>query len=131
MRFLTMEVVDWTGPIVEIRFNQPVERNEQVDTLLREANSFMKIHVKPRAQKAFFVTCYDNLHFSPEVLERARAGFAEFNANYSLGDVRYGGDAVTKTFIIAQSIKAATSSAIFQTRRQAIDAIRKMMNYHA
>jgi hypothetical protein len=128
MRFLTMEVVDWSGPIVEIRFNRSVETEVDVAALLREANSFMRVHVTPRARKTYFVTCYDNLHFSSKVLEKAREGFAQFNGRYSLGDVRYGGDTVTKTFIIAQSIKAATSSAIYETRQQAIDAIRQMMS---
>ncbi|MCP4895660.1 MAG: hypothetical protein GY906_01695 [bacterium] len=124
MSFLTMQVVDWKGPIVEIRFHRPVETTAQVDTLLREANSFMRVEVSPSARQVYFVTCYDNLHFSPDVLEHAREGFARFNDRYSLGDVRYGGNAVTKTFIIAQSIKSATRSAIFETRGQAIQAIR-------
>ncbi len=127
MSFLTMQVVDWKGPIVEIGFHRPVETNAQVETLLREANSFMRIHVLSRAGQVYFVTCYDNLHFSPDVLERAREGFAKFNDKYSLGDVRYGGDKVTKTFIIAQSIRAATRSAIFETRKQALEAIRAKM----
>jgi hypothetical protein len=127
MRFLTMEVVDWAGPIVEIRFNLPVETDHDVEMLLVEANSFMRIHVVPRAYKAYFVTCYDNLRFSREALIRAREGFAGFNERFSLGDVRYGGDAATRTFIIAQSIETATSSAIFETRKQALDAIRAKM----
>lgn len=123
MSFLTMQVVDWKGPIVEIGFNKPVETEAHVETLLREANTFMRNHVTPRAGQAFFVTCYDNLHFAPNVLEKAREGFARFNDKYSLGDVRYGGDTVAKTFIIAQSIKASTRSAIFATRDEALNAV--------
>jgi hypothetical protein len=124
LSFLTMQVVDWDGPIVEIGFHRPVETEGDLALLLREANTFMRVHVTPKARKVYFVTCYDGLHFASGVMAKAREGFATFNGKYSLGDVRYGGDTVAKTFIIAQSIEAATRSHIFETREQALAALR-------
>jgi hypothetical protein len=122
--FLTIDVVDWNGPIVELGFNRPINNEHDADAVVREAHTFMRTRLAPRARKAYFVTCYDDLVVSPKHLERLREGFLGFNAAYSLGDVRYGGAHFAKTFIISAAVRAAERSNIHPDRESALKALR-------
>jgi hypothetical protein len=124
MDFLTMRVVDWDGPIVEIVFNRRIASEPDVEIVLREAIDFMRKYVVAKAKKAYFVTCYDNLDVSRELLTQLQERFVEFNATFSLGDVRYGGTELAQMFVITTSIRSATRSNIFPGREQALAALR-------
>jgi hypothetical protein len=119
-RYLSLEVVDWTGPIVEIRFDKPIESATDAATAVREASSFMRTRVRPRASQAYFITCYDGLAITRETLNELREQFIDFNKRFSLGDVRYGGGHVAKTFVVSTAIQSASRSNHFETRAEAL-----------
>ena len=123
-RFLAMEIVDWAGPIVEIRFLKTIESETDVVTAVAEASSFMRESVLPRADGAYFITCYDGLAMSPETLSALRERFISFNERYSRGDVRYGGGAPAKTFVVSAAIQSGSRSNHFESRAEALTALR-------
>ena len=123
--FLSLNVTDWTGPIVEIRFARPVQTAHDVQTVIREATTFMQSVVRPRARRAYFMTCYDGLSVGHDVLSELRERFVEFNKRFSLGDVRYGGKAFAKTLVVATSLLSSTPSNHFATRQEALASLRR------
>jgi hypothetical protein len=126
MEFLSFQVVDDEGPIVEKRFRRPVLTMEDVETLVSEASAYMENVVRPWANKAWFLTCYDELDVASELLDRLQERIVEFNQEYSHGDVRYGGKAFAKVFVIATSIRSAAAGANhFASREDALEVLRK------
>lgn len=123
MDFLTMEIVEKRGPIVEISFNRPISDEGDAAEVVKEADRFMRETVPPLAGKAYFVTCYDNLSISREVLKILQERFIGFNKTYSLGDTRYGGGLVARSFIISTAVKSHSESRIFNTREEALSAL--------
>ncbi len=126
-RFLSLEVVDWAGPIVEIRFCGAIESNSDVSAAVREASLFMRTKVLPRSNTAFFITCYDGLSITRETLNELREQFIGFNARFSAGDVRYGGGHVARTFVVSASIQSASRSNHFESRNEALAAVRRQI----
>ena len=123
-RFLALEVVDWAGPIVEIRFLKTIESETDVVAAVAEASSFMRESVLPRADGAYFITCYDGLAMSPETLSALRERFIGFNDRYSRGDVRYGGGAPARTFVVSAAIQSRSRSNHYESRAEALTALR-------
>lgn len=126
-RFLSLEVVDWSGPIVEIRFDKPIETMTDVGAAVREASLFMRTKVQPRADTAYFITCYDDLSITRETLNELREQFIGFNERFSVGDVRYGGGHVARTFVVSTSIQSASRSNHYETRNEALSALRRQI----
>ena len=126
-RFLTLEVVDWNGPIVEIRFDKTIEATADVSAAVREASLFMRTKVQPRSKSAFFITCYDDLSITRETLNELREQFIVFNERFSEGDVRYGGGHVARTFVVSTSIQSASRSNHYEKRNEALAALRRQM----
>ncbi len=126
-RFLNLEVVDWNGPIVEIGFEQPITSASDAAAAVREASSFMRTTVLSQAATAYFITCYDGLSVTREVLADLRERFIEFNARYSVGDVRYGGSHAARTFVVATAVHSASRSNHFETRAEALAALRRQI----
>ncbi len=125
MDLVTMQVVDWQGPIVEILFQRPVTTAADVGELLREARSFMEEAVVAAGEaQAYFVTCYDRFSVPRELAHALQEAFLEFNRQYSKGDVRYGGTLVAKTLVISTAIRSESSSEIYATRDEAIASLR-------
>ena len=124
-RFLTLEVVDWTGPIVEITFDRAIDSIADAGAAVREASLFMRTLVAPRSSSAFFITCYDGLSVTREPLSELQQRFIEFNEKFSVGDVRYGGSHFAKTFVVATSIQSASRSNHFESRADALVALRE------
>lgn len=123
---ISMEVVDWKGPIVEIRFRHPITSADDVDELVSEARSFMEAHVARRGDgKAYFVTCYEGFSVSRSAAQRLQDRFVEFNQKYSKGDVRYGGQLVAQTLIISTAIRSEAPSEIYPTRAEALEHLRQ------
>lgn len=126
MEFLRFQVVDEDGPIVEKWFRRPVLTLDDVERLEGEARRYMESVVKPWAQKAFFLTCYEGLDVSSEVLDALQERIVAFNEEYSLGDVRYGGKSFAKVFVIATSIRTASpGSSHFAEREDALEVLRQ------
>lgn len=130
-RFLTLEVVDWNGPIVEIGFERPMRSAVDAAAAVREASSFMRTRVSPRASQAYFVTCYDGLSVTREILADLRERFIDFNSRYSLGDVRYGGSHAARTFVVATAVHSASRSNHYETREEALAALRRRIGVSA
>lgn len=126
-RFLELEVVDWEGPIVEIRFLKTIESENDVVAAVAEASSFMRESVLPKADGAYFITCYDGLAMSPVTLSALRERFIGFNERYSRGDVRYGGGAPAKTFVVSAAIQSRSRSNHFESRAEALTALRNQI----
>jgi hypothetical protein len=126
-RFLSLAVVDWNGPIVEITFDKPIETTTDTATAVREASTFMRTRVSPRASKAYFITCYDGLVITRETLNELRERFIEFNQRFSLGDVRYGGSHVARTFVVSTAIQSASRSNHFETRPEALAVLHRQI----
>jgi hypothetical protein len=125
---ITMEVVDWDGPIIEIRFQQPITSTAAADELVRQARSFVEAHIARRGDgKAYFVTCYEGFSVSRESAQRLQDGFVDFNAQYSKGDVRYGGSLVAQTLIISTAIRSESRSELYATREEALDHLREQI----
>ena len=98
-----------------------------VNTAVREATSFMRTRVSPRASQAYFITCYDGLVITRETLNELRERFIDFNGRYSLGDVRYGGSHVAKTFVVSTAIQSASRSNHFETRPEALAVLHRQI----
>ncbi len=125
MDLVTMRVVDWAGPIVEILFQRPLAVAADVAELLRETRSFMEdVLVAAGQPKAYFVTCYDHFAVPRELAHALQEAFLEFNRQYSKGDVRYGGSLVAKTLVISTAIRSESSSEIYATRDEALASLR-------
>lgn len=124
-RFLTLQVVDWDGPVVEIGFDRPIESKADAGAAVREASLFMRTQVAPRSPTAFFITCYDGLTVGREPLAELQQRFIEFNEKFSVGDVRYGGSTFARTFVTATSIQSASRSNHYQSRDEALSALRE------
>ena len=123
---VTMQVVDWEGPIVEIVFHRPIATSDDVTELLRETRGFMDQHVRPSgAQKAYFVTCYDGFRVAKEQVHPLQEAFLEFNQQYSKGDVRYGGSVVAQSLVISTAIRSLSASEIHPTREEALESLRE------
>jgi hypothetical protein len=129
MSHLTMQVVDWQGPVVEILFNRPISSKQDVALVLDQACRFMDRHFSGSDQeKVYFVTCYDGFSVNRETALALQESFIDFNRRYSRGDVRYGGSASAKTIIISTAIKSTSQSDICSNREEALDRIRAKMN---
>jgi len=129
MQYLTMEVADWEGPIVEIWFTREIKTVEDTERVLQEATLFMRRFVTPNAPKAYFLTCYDGLSSVPnDLIAELQDKFVSFNERFSLGDVRYGGAVFAKTLVIATAIRSGAPSALHDSREQALTKLRSMMN---
>ncbi len=125
MDLVTMQVVDWEGPIVEILFHRPLATAADVAELLRETRSFMEETVVAAGKaKSYFVTCYDHFSVPREVAHALQEAFLEFNRQYSKGDVRYGGTLVAKTLVISTAIRSESSSELYATRDEALASLR-------
>jgi hypothetical protein len=125
MSHLTMQVVDWQGPIVEISFNRPILTADDVHTVLEQAHSFMQLHlVGSGHDRVYFITCYDGFSVAREVTMLLQEGFLEFNRSYSQGDVRYGGSPAAKTIVISTAIKSTSRSEIYASREEALCRLR-------
>jgi hypothetical protein len=126
MSHLTMQVVDWQGPVVEIQFNQPISSQQDVEAVFDQARRFMARHFPPEPdqEKVYFVTCYDGFSVTHETALAMQESFIDFNRRYSRGDVRYGGSASAKTIIISTAIKSTSQSEICTGREQALERIR-------
>ena len=123
---VTMQVVEWDGPIVEILFHSPIATAGDVARLLREARTFMdETVVKTGRSKAFFLTCYDGFSVAREHAGELQQAFLEFNKQYSKGDVRYGGTIVARTLVIATAIRSESSSEHYGTREEALLSLRQ------
>jgi hypothetical protein len=130
MELVTMQVVDWEGPLVEILFRRPLATADDVTELLRETRSFMEeTLVAAGRPKAYFVTCYDNFSMPRELAHVLQETFLDFNRQYSKGDVRYGGTLMAKTLVISTAIRSDSSSEIHATRDEAIASLRT--RYHS
>jgi hypothetical protein len=122
---VTMQVVDWEGPIVEILFHRPVASSEDVSELLRETRSFMEEKVvKAGLKKAYFLTCYEGFSVTREHANELQQAFLAFNGQYSQGDVRYGGTILAKTLVISTAIRSESSSEHYDTREKALESLR-------
>ena len=126
-KFLKLEVVSWNGPVVEIHFERPIESVGDVEAAVREATTFMRSRVSPRAGAAFFVTCYDGLTITRDNLKQLREKFIDFNSHYSRGDVRYGGGHVARTFVVSTAIDSGSRSNHFETRPEALAAVNQLI----
>lgn len=124
-RFLTLEVADWTGPIVEISFDRPIDSTADAAAAVREASLFMRTLVAPRSTTAYFITCYDGLSVTRDPLSELQQRFIKFNEKFSVGDVRYGGSHFAKTFVVATSIQSASRSNHHESRAEALAALRE------
>ncbi len=125
MAFVTMQVVEWDGPIVEIVFRRALATTADVEQLLEEARMFMDTYLPAaRRDKAYFITCYDHFSVSRDQAHRLQEAFLDFNRVYSRGDVRYGGTLVAQTLVISTSIKSESASEIHPTRDQALERLR-------
>jgi hypothetical protein len=128
MGLVTMQVVDWDGPIVEILFRQPILTEHDVEELLREARSFMDQRVVPAgATHVYFLTCYDGFSVSRQQARRLQDAFVGFNAAYSKGDARYGGSLVAQTLVIATAVRSESASEMHATRDEALQRLRARM----
>jgi hypothetical protein len=56
-----------------------------------------------------------------------RERFIAFNARYTIGDVRYGGSYVARTFVVAIAVRSAFRSNHFETRAEALAALRRQI----
>jgi hypothetical protein len=125
MELVTMQVVDWEGPIVEILFRRPLATRADLDELLRETSSFMEEVVIPAGRpQAYFLTCYDRFSVPRELARALQEVFLDFNRRYSKGDVRYGGTLVAKTLVISTAIRSESASELHATREEALAALR-------
>jgi hypothetical protein len=125
MSHLTMQVVDWQGPIVEISFNRPILTEDDVRKVLDQAKSFMQLHLAGTGHdRVYFITCYDGFSVARAVAMSLQEGFLEFNRRYSQGDVRYGGSAAAKTIVISTAIKSTSRSEIYTSREEALSRLR-------
>ncbi len=131
MTFATVQVVDWTGPIVETVFHRSIETQSDVDTLWSEATEFMTTVVAPRAEKAFFLTCYDGFRVARDLLGVFQDGLVAFNERFSKGDARYGGSDVARMILISTSIRSARSSNLHGQREEALASLRKEIRHAA
>ncbi len=131
MSLVTMQVVDWEGPIVEILFHKPIAEARDVDELLRQARSFMDQHVARAGQRAYFLTCYDGFSVTREQAGRVQEAFIEFNGTYSRGDVRYGGSLLAKTLVITTAIRSKSASELHVTRDEALEVLRARVSEEA
>ncbi len=123
---VTIQVVDWEGPIVEIVFHRPIATPDDVAELLRVARGFMDEHVLPSgAQRAYFVTCYDRFAVAKEQAHPLQEAFLEFNRQYSKGDVRYGGSLVAQSLVISTAIRSESASELHPTRERALESLRE------
>ncbi len=129
---VTLRVVDWDGPIVEILFHRAVASGADVSELLRSARFFMEEHVvSAGAPKAYFVTCYDRFSVSRDLAAPLQEAFLDFNRTYSKGDARYGGTLVAQTLVISTSIRAEKPSEIYATRQEALEHLRERVRAEA
>jgi hypothetical protein len=129
MSHLTMQVVDWQGPVVEILFNRPISSQQDVQLVLDQACRFMDRYFSGTDhEKVYFVTCYDGFSVNHETALALQESFIDFNRRYSHGDVRYGGSASAKTIIISTAIKSTSQSDICSDREQALGRIRARIN---
>jgi len=128
MQLLTMEVLDWEGPIVEIRFNGRVSTQEDVRQLAVEANAFVEACVLSRAERAYFVTCYDGLSAPSDILVELQDAFVDFNQRFSLGDVRYGGGDLAQTVAITTAIRSGHPSKVHSSRKEAVAFLRTLID---
>jgi hypothetical protein len=125
MGLVTMQVVDWDGPIVEIIFQRPILTERHVEELLWDARSFMEQHVvSAGAARAYFLTCYDGFSVSRDQAHRLQDAFVSFNAVYSRGDARYGGSLVAQTLVIATAVRSESASEMHATRDAALVRLR-------
>jgi hypothetical protein len=125
MDLVTMQVVDWEGPIVEILFRRPLAAATDIAELLRETRSFMEeTLVSAGKAKAYFLTCYDHFSVPRELAHALQEAFLEFNGRYSKGDVRYGGTLVAKTLVISTAIRSESASEMYATRDEALASLR-------
>jgi hypothetical protein len=130
MSHLTMQVLDWQGPVVEIQFNRPIVSRHDVELVVEQASRFMDRHFSSGSgeEKVYFVTCYDGFSVNREAALALQESFIDFNRRYSLGDVRYGGSASAKTIIISTAIKSTSQSDICTGREQALERIRNRIS---
>lgn len=124
---ITMEVVDWKGPIVETSFHRPIDTTDDAEAVIREAIEFMEQWIRPRFGGAFFLTCYDGLKISREVAIHLQNRFLEFNRAYSKGDARYAFNTAAKAFVIATAIKASEKPNFYTGRTEALIALRALI----
>jgi hypothetical protein len=122
---VTIQVVDWAGPIVEVLFHRGIARAADIEELMRTARSFLEDHVVAAGEpKAYFLTCYDHFSVSHDLAHPLQEAFLEFNRLYSKGDARYGGTVVAQTLIISTAIRAEKPSEICATRDEALQHLR-------
>ncbi len=132
MSLVTMQVVEWEGPIVEVLFHKAIAEARDVDELVRQARSFMDLHVAPAGPKrAYFLTCYDGFSVVREQAARLQEAFIEFNGQYSKGDVRYGGSLLAKTLVITTAIRSKSASELHVTRDEALAVLRGRVSEEA
>ncbi len=125
-RLVTIQVVDWKGPIVEVVFHRPIRSLEDVRELVDEADEFMRRHVLPTgARKAYFLTCYDHFAVAKDLAHPLQEAFLRFNEQYSLGDARYGGTLVAQSLVISTAIRSESPSELHATREDALGRLRK------
>jgi hypothetical protein len=122
---MTIRLIDWTGPIVEVQFHRGFSSVADVEDLMSTARSFMEEHLPAAdAHRAYFLTCYDHFAVSHDLAHSLQEAFLEFNRLYSKGDARYGGTVVAQTLIISTAIRAQTPSEICATRDEALQHLR-------
>ncbi len=108
---VTMQVVDWEGPIVEIQFRRPIATSQDVADLARQARAFVEDNVvRAGRSKAYFLTCYEGFAVARECAAELQQAFLAFNGQYSKRDVRYGGTIVAKSIVISTAIRSESSS---------------------
>lgn len=125
MQYLTMQIVDNRGPIVEVKFVRNIETEADVKALVEEASEWVKATFGPTG-KAYFLNCYDNLSIPLKLVDALKNGFFTFNKNHSKSDVRYGGGVSTKAFWISTAIKEGVSSNFYNTREEGLEVLRTL-----
>ena len=125
-KFLSFRILDPQTPLVEVHFNEGPEDEQDAASVVSEAEEFMRTAFP--GGRAYFLNCYDNVRIPRRMIEALKRAFLSFNAKYSLGDVRYGGTLSSKAFWISTAVQEKTTSRVFSTREEAMDALQRMMD---
>jgi len=122
---VTIRLIDWTGPIVEVLFHRGFSTSADVEELMHAVTAFVEEHIPAKdGHRAYFLTCYDHFAVPHDLAHPLQEAFLRFNRLYSKGDARYGGTVVAQTLIISTAIRAQTPSEICATREEALQHLR-------